>query len=167
MNETVWYGHYDKSIRCCSTFEIYILTWPTTSFLLWFRVWFIFYFRMFFCMYQWFLRSGSGVPFLWLFSWPEAMRNASYVMNKHPQQRLGFLSLFEKLWNMKANVSYFRVFGCVCYVFIPNQLCSKLGKIFKYIFIRYDNQIKGCKWGDPTTGRFYTSRHVVFDETSS
>lgn len=50
----------------------------------------------------------------------EAMRTATFVINRLPQQRLCFLSPFEKLWNTKPTISYFRVFGCVCYVFVPD-----------------------------------------------
>lgn len=100
--------------------------------------------------------------------WAEAIRIASYVINRLPQQRLEFLSPFEKLWNMKANVSYLRAFGYVCYGFIPDYLCRKLDKkVVKCVFICYDNQRKVWKCSDPTTGRCYTSHHVEFDETSS
>ncbi|KAE8681852.1 hypothetical protein F3Y22_tig00111303pilonHSYRG00095 [Hibiscus syriacus] len=60
--------------------------------------------------------------------WAEAMRTATFVINRLPQPRLGFVSPFEKLWNIKPIVSYFRVFGCVCYVFVPDHLRSKFDK---------------------------------------
>ncbi|KAF9679044.1 hypothetical protein SADUNF_Sadunf07G0099100 [Salix dunnii] len=83
-------------------------------------------------------------------------------------ERLDFQSPFEKLWNKKPTVSYFRVFGCVCYVFIPNHLRSKMDKkAVRCIFVGYDNQRKGWKCCDPITGKCYTSRNVVFDESSS
>ncbi|RVW47434.1 Retrovirus-related Pol polyprotein from transposon TNT 1-94 [Vitis vinifera] len=41
--------------------------------------------------------------------WAEAMKTAAFVINRLPQQRLNFLSPFEKLWNIKPTVSYFRV----------------------------------------------------------
>ncbi|GKB48852.1 retrovirus-related pol polyprotein from transposon TNT 1-94, partial [Tanacetum coccineum] len=40
--------------------------------------------------------------------WAEAMKTAAYVINRLPQQRLIFLSPFEKLWNIKPSVGYFR-----------------------------------------------------------
>jgi transposase InsO family protein len=60
--------------------------------------------------------------------WAETMKTVAYVINRLPQQRLCFLSPFEKTWNMKPAVSYFRVFGCVCYVFIPDHLRGKINK---------------------------------------
>ncbi|KAM1906652.1 hypothetical protein ACFX14_026396 [Malus domestica] len=100
--------------------------------------------------------------------WAEAMRTAAFVINRLPQLRLGFVSPFKKLWNMKPTVSYFRVFGCVCYVFVPNHLRSKFDKkAVRCIFVGYNSQRKGWKCCDPTNGRCYTSRDVVFDEASS
>ena len=96
------------------------------------------------------------------------MRTAAFIINKLPQPRLEFVSPFEKLWNMKPTVSYFRVFGCVCYVFVPNHLRSKFDKkAVRCIFVGYDSQRKGWKCCDPTSGRCYTSRDMVFDEASS
>ncbi|KAM2723556.1 hypothetical protein EV1_026500 [Malus domestica] len=100
--------------------------------------------------------------------WAEAMRTAAFVINRLPQPRLEFVSPFEKLWIMKPTVSYFRVFGCVCYVFVPNHLRSKFDKkAVRCIFVGYDSQRKGWKCCDPTSGRCYTSQDVVFDEASS
>ena len=100
--------------------------------------------------------------------WAEATRTAANVINKLPQPRLGFISPFETLWDVKPTVSYFRVFGCVCYVFVPSHLRSKFDKkAVTCIFVGYDNQRKGWRCCDPTTGRCYTSRDVVFDEASS
>ncbi|KAE8663053.1 hypothetical protein F3Y22_tig00113123pilonHSYRG00166 [Hibiscus syriacus] len=98
----------------------------------------------------------------------EAMRTAAFVINRLPQPRLGFVSPFEKLWNIKPTVSYFRVFGCVCYMFVPDHLRSKFDKkAVRCIFVGYDSQRKGWKCCDPISGRCYTSRNVVFDEASS
>ncbi|KAG6469327.1 hypothetical protein ZIOFF_074040 [Zingiber officinale] len=95
-------------------------------------------------------------------------RTAAFIINKLPQPRLEFISPFEKLWNKKPTVSYFRVFGCVCYVFVPDHLRSKFDKkAIRCIFVGYDSQRKGWKCCDPTSERCYTSRNVVFDEASS
>lgn len=37
----------------------------------------------------------------------EAIRIVAHVIDKLPQLRLEFVSRFEKLWDMKAKVSYF------------------------------------------------------------
>lgn len=60
--------------------------------------------------------------------WAECMRTIAYIINKHPQPKMGFISPFEKLWNLKPTESHFRVFGCVRYVFAPDHLHSKFDK---------------------------------------
>lgn len=75
--------------------------------------------------------------------WAEAMKTTAFVINRLPQQRLNFSSPFEKLWNIKPTVSYFRVFGCVCYVFVPNHLRSKMDKKdVRCVLVGYDSQRK-------------------------
>ncbi|KAH7866468.1 hypothetical protein Vadar_020790 [Vaccinium darrowii] len=85
-----------------------------------------------------------------------------------PQAKLGFVSPYEKLWSTPPTVSHFRVFGCVCYVFVPDHLRSKFDKkAIRCIFVGYSSERKRWKCYNPTTGRCYTSRNVVFDEASS
>nr|CAD1838168.1 unnamed protein product [Ananas comosus var. bracteatus] len=68
----------------------------------------------------------------------------------------------------QTTVSHFRVFGCVCYVFVPDHLRSKINKkATRCIFVGYDSERKGWRCCDPTTSRCYTSRNVVFNEASS
>ncbi|KAJ0771566.1 putative RNA-directed DNA polymerase [Helianthus annuus] len=100
--------------------------------------------------------------------WAEAMRAACYVINRVPSQSLGYVSPYEKLTRKKPNVSYFRVFGCVCYVFVPSHLRHKMEKkAICCVFIGYDSQRKGWRCSDPSSGKVYVSRNVIFDEQSS
>lgn len=100
--------------------------------------------------------------------WAECMKTTTYIINRLPQPKLGFVSPFEKLRKIKPTVKHFRVFGCVCYVFVPDQLRSKFDKkALRCIFLGYDSERKGWRCCDPTTNRCYTSRNVVFDEASS
>nr|CAD1829790.1 unnamed protein product [Ananas comosus var. bracteatus] len=100
--------------------------------------------------------------------WAECMRTAAHVINRLLQPKLGFISPYQVLWKIKPTVSHFRVFGCVCYVFVPDHLRSKFDKkAIRCIFVGYDSERKGWRCCDPTTGRCYTSRNVVFDEASS
>lgn len=65
-------------------------------------------------------------------------------------------------------VSHLKVFGCVCYVFVPDHLRSKFEKkAIRCIFVGYDDTRKGWRCCDPTTGKCHTSRNVVFDEASA
>ena len=96
------------------------------------------------------------------------MKTAAHIINRLPQARLDFVSPFQKMWNTKPKESHFQVFGYVCYVFVPDHLRSKFDKkAIRCIFVGYDSQRKVWRCCDPTTGRCYTSRNVIFDEASS
>lgn len=77
--------------------------------------------------------------------------------------KLGFKSLFEKLWNMRPTLNHFTVFGCVCYVFVLDQLSTKA---VKHVFVGYDSRRKGWKYCDLMTEKCYVLRNVVFEEAS-
>ena len=58
-----------------------------------------------------------------------------------------------------------RVFGCVCYVCIPNVFQSKLDpKAEKSVFLGYASNKKGYKCPNPVTKRFFESMDVHFVE---
>lgn len=56
------------------------------------------------------------------------MKMVAHVINRHSQGKIGFISPYGKLWNVKPTVSYFSIFGCVHYIFMPNHLRSKIDK---------------------------------------
>lgn len=67
--------------------------------------------------------------------------------------------------NFKPSIDHLRVFGCVCYVFVPETQENKLElKSIKFMFIWYSSTQKGFKCYDPTTRRANVSRDVKFDE---
>ncbi|GJZ55387.1 integrase [Tanacetum coccineum] len=100
--------------------------------------------------------------------WAEAIKCASYVINRLPPWPGKDKSPFEILYETKPNVNYFRVFGSVCYVHIVKNKRTKLDpKAKKCVFVGYDPCRKGWKCMDPETKKFVTSRDVVFDEASS
>ena len=96
------------------------------------------------------------------------MKTAAHVINRLPQAPLGSISPFDKLRKKKPTVSHFRVFGCVCYVFVPNHLRTKFDKkAIRCIFVGYDDQRKGWKCYDPTIRKCHISRNMIFNEASS
>ena len=96
------------------------------------------------------------------------MKTTAHIINRLPQPKMGFMSPFEKLWTMKPIVSHFKVFGYVCYVFVPDHLHSKFDKkVIRCIFVGYDENRKGWRCCDPKTGKCYVSQNIVFDETLS
>ena len=84
--------------------------------------------------------------------WAECMRTATYIINRLPQPKLGFKSPHELLWKVKLVVRHLKVFGCVCYVFVPDHLSRKFEKkAIRCIFVGYDDASKGWRCCDPTT----------------
>ncbi|MCO5555991.1 hypothetical protein L7F22_045329 [Adiantum nelumboides] len=71
----------------------------------------------------------------------------------------------EKYSGKKPDLSHLKVFGCIAYVHIPDELCTKLDpKPEKCIFVGYSNEQKGYRCYNPSTRELRVSRDVVFDE---
>lgn len=100
--------------------------------------------------------------------WAEAMSTAVYVRNRVFTSALKCaVTPFQRWFNIKPNVSHLRVFGCVCYAHIPDQLRQKLdAKAQKLRFMGYSSQTKGYKLYDESTGKMVVRRDVSFREDS-
>ena len=97
--------------------------------------------------------------------WAEAVSCAIYVLNRCPT-RCNFGKTPQEVWTgMKSDISHFKVFGCLAYAHVPDQLRKKLDdKAEKCIFIGYSHETKGYKLFNPNTGKVIVSRDVTFDE---
>ena len=74
----------------------------------------------------------------------------------------------EKFSGRKPDLSHLKVFGCIAYVHVPDELCTKLDpKAEKCVFIGYSLEQKGYKCYNPVTRQVRVSRDVVFDELAS
>lgn len=88
---------------------------------------------------------------------------ACYLINRLPTTHLGGVSPYEVLNNVKPSLDHLRVFGSICYVFVPKVQRHKLEpKSIKCIFIGYSSTQKGYKCYNPTTKRVHVSREVRF-----
>ncbi|CAL9217264.1 unnamed protein product [Arabidopsis halleri] len=97
--------------------------------------------------------------------WGDAVMTACYLINRIPTRVLNDQSPFQVLNNQNPNIEHLRVFGCVCFVFIPGDLRNKLEpKSTKCVFIGYSTTQRGYKCFDPTNNRYYVSRDVKFME---
>ncbi|MCO5609052.1 hypothetical protein L7F22_063273 [Adiantum nelumboides] len=66
--------------------------------------------------------------------WMEAVASAAHVLNRCPTHALKTITSYESWYDRKPSVSYLRVFGCLAYAHIPQQLRGKLDdKIVKCI----------------------------------
>jgi hypothetical protein len=65
-------------------------------------------------------------------------------------------------------LSHLKVFGCIAYVHVPDELQTKLdSKVEKCVFIGYSLEQKGYICYNPVTHEMRVSKDVVFDEMSN
>ena len=100
--------------------------------------------------------------------WAEATHAAIYIMNKTPTTAIHGTTPEEKFTGKKLDLSHLKVFGCLAYVHIPDELRSKLDpKAKKCVFIGYSLEHKGYRCNNPLMREVRVSRDVVFDELNS
>ncbi|MCO5554144.1 hypothetical protein L7F22_007670 [Adiantum nelumboides] len=88
-------------------------------------------------------------------------------MSNTPTKAVHVRTLEEKFTGKKPDVSHFKVFGCIPYVHVPNELRTKLDpKAGKYVFIGYLFEQKGYKCYNPFTRQVRLSK-VVLDEMAT
>lgn len=97
--------------------------------------------------------------------WAEAVACSVYILNPSPTSSVKDKVPQEAWSGMKSGVSHFRVFGCVAYAHIPEELRKKLDdRSEKCIFIGYSEQSKAYRLYNPVTKKFLVSRDVNFLE---
>ena len=99
--------------------------------------------------------------------WLEAFSTTAYLINRLPTLVLNSTSPYEVLFNTRPDYSHLRTFGCACYPYLGPYKHDKLSpKSIFCVFLGYSTHSKGYRCLDPNTDRIYTSRHVVFDEST-
>ena len=89
-------------------------------------------------------------------------------MNRTPTRVVHGMTPKEQFTSKKLDVSHLRLFGCIAYVHVLDELWKKLDpKAEKCIFIGYSLEQKGYRCYNPIIGEFRVSRDVIFDEMSS
>ena len=102
------------------------------------------------------------------FYWAEAVNTVVYTMNRAPIAAVHDVTPEEKFTGNKQDLLHMKVFGCISYVHVPDELRIKLDpKAEKCIFIGYSLEKKGYRCYNPTTHDVRVSRNVVFDELQS
>ena len=104
----------------------------------------------------------AGLP---LKFWAEAVSTVVYLRNRSPSSSLGGKTPHELYFEKIPDVSHLRVFGCICFVHIPNNQRQKLDpKSYRAIFLGYPSDSKGYKVFNVENGKFARSRNVIFHE---
>ena len=70
--------------------------------------------------------------------WAEVVHIIIYIMNRTPKAAIHDITLEEHFIGTKPDVLHFKVFGCIAYVDVPDELRTKLDpKANKCIFVGY------------------------------
>jgi hypothetical protein len=100
--------------------------------------------------------------------WAEAVATTVYIMNRTPTAAAHGMTLEEKYSGKKPDLSHLKVFGCIAYVHVPNELWTKLDlKVEKCVFIGYSLEQKRYRCYNHVTREMRVSKDVVFDEMIS
>ena len=99
--------------------------------------------------------------------WAEAINTSCYILNRVSKRPILNKTPYE-LWNSKTpNISYFRVFGCKCYILNTKDYLGKFAsKMDVGVFLGYSNSSKAYRVFNKRTLVVEESMHVTFDETS-
>ncbi|CAJ2663992.1 unnamed protein product [Trifolium pratense] len=106
--------------------------------------------------------AGRNVPKKF---WPEAVKWATYVLNRSPTLSVKD-STPEEAWSgLKPSVHHFKIFGCLAYVHVPDAKRTKLNaKSLKCVHLGVSEESKAYKLYDPVNKKIIVSRDVVFEE---
>ena len=111
------------------------------------------------------LLADAGLPMSF---WLDAVLTCQYLVNWLPTSTLpDDTTPFEVISNgCKPDLSHLRVWGCDCYVAVPDELRAKAGsKRFQAIFVGYEDHQIG--WHVCDLHRKYSfSNNIIFNESS-
>jgi hypothetical protein len=100
--------------------------------------------------------------------WAEAVAITVYIMNRTPTTTVHGMIPEEKYNGRKPDLSHLKVFGCITYVHVTDELRTKLDpKVEKCVFIGYSLEQKGHRCYNHVTHEMRVSMDVVFDEMNS
>lgn len=97
--------------------------------------------------------------------WPEAVNWCVHVLNRSPTLAVKDHTPEEAWSGIKPTVEYFRVFGCIGHVHIPDARRTKLDdKSTKCVLLGVSEETKAYRLYNPITKKIVVSRDVVFEE---
>ena len=98
--------------------------------------------------------------------WAEAVNTAYYILNRFNLRQGIKKRPFEIYYEKKPNVSYFRTFGCKCFILNTKDNLGKFDtKSDQGIFLGYSNTSKAFKVYNIRTNTLKESIHVKFNES--
>lgn len=109
------------------------------------------------------LLANASMP---LKFWDEAFLTVAYLINLLPSRVISYETPVERLFHIKPYYTLLRTLGCAVW---PNPRPYNTKKLnfrsTRCMFLGYNAKHKGYKCLEPSSGRVYISRDVVFDES--
>ena len=98
--------------------------------------------------------------------WADAISMTAHLINRGPLIPLEY-RLPDECWTgRKVDLSYLKIFGCLCYFLVESNSRDKLdAKSKKCYFIGYDGEEFGYRLWDDVGQKIKQSQNVVFNET--
>ncbi|WVZ92678.1 hypothetical protein U9M48_038724 [Paspalum notatum var. saurae] len=98
--------------------------------------------------------------------WAEAINTACHASNRVYLHRLLGKTPYELLIGRKPNISYFRVFGCKCFIYKKKRLGKFEKRCDVGFFVGYASNSKAYRVFNQTTRMIEETCDVEFDETN-
>ena len=100
--------------------------------------------------------------------WLDAVLTSQYLRNRLPTSTLpANITPYESFTRKKPDLSHLRVWGCQCFVAVPDELRPKAGsKRFEAIFVGYEEVCIGWQVCD-LKGKYLFSQDVILNEDLS
>jgi hypothetical protein len=99
--------------------------------------------------------------------WAEAINTTCHAINYLYLHQLRHKIAYELLTGKKPNMSYFRVFGCKCFILNKKPKSSNFAsKVDEVIFLGYASNAHGYRVLNKTTGCVEVTCDLTFDESN-
>jgi len=97
--------------------------------------------------------------------WAEAAKWTNHVINRSFTKALKEMVLKERWSGLKSKVDYFRMFGSIAYVHVPEQKRTKLDdRSLKCVLLGLSEESKAYQLYDLIKKKIIISRDVIFEE---
>ncbi|KAK9720218.1 hypothetical protein QE152_g22188 [Popillia japonica] len=109
---------------------------------------------------------GSGLPKT---LWPEAVRTATYLLNRSTNSTCVGSTPYEKWFGLKPDLSHVKIFGSDCFVQVPKQTGRKKWdeKARKVFLVGFEPTSKNFRLYDANNQKVFISCNVKFNETQA
>src|SRR6185437_2298211 len=98
--------------------------------------------------------------------WAEAINTACHASNRVYPHRLLKKTPYELITGRKPNISYFRVFGCKCFIYKKKRLGKFESRCDEGFFLGYASNSKAYRVFNQTSGLVEETCDVEFDESN-